>query len=210
MTALALPLSRRRDPLPVARTSGRSDATVEEEERTWILRARRGDRDAFRHLVDRYRDPVYETALRIVRSREDAEEVAQDAFVRAWRALDGFRGESRFSTWLYRIATRCALDAAERVRKRRGREVGAEPEAIEAFAAPAPPETDRLRLERVLGELDPLPRAVVTLHYLRDRPVDEIAEILGLPAGTVKTHLHRSRARMRAVWMRLEAKGGTA
>lgn len=213
MIAFALPFSAIRTllgagsvPLP---RSGES-ARTEDEERAWIRRARGGDGDAFRRLVERYRDPVYETALRIVRSPEEAEEAAQDAFVRAWRALGGFREEARFSTWLYRIATRCALDAAERVRRRRGREEGAPPETLEAFPAPAPPRTDRLLLEKVLGKLDPLPRAVVTLFYLRDRSVEEIAEILDLPAGTVKTHLHRSRARMRRSWMRLEAGGGVS
>jgi RNA polymerase sigma-70 factor (ECF subfamily) len=150
--------------------------------------------------VERHADAVFETALRIVRSREEAEEAAQDAFVRAWRALDGFREEARFSTWLYRIAVRCALDAAARLRQRRDREVAAEPERIERAPAPDRAVTDRRRLERALGRLTAVQRAVVTLFYLRDRPVEEVARILDLPAGTVKTHLHRARGALRRHW----------
>ena len=180
--------------------------TREEEERAWIRRARGGDQDAFRQLVDRYRDQVLETALRIVRSREEAEEVAQDSFVRAWRALEGFREEARFSTWLYRITTRRALDAAARTRKRSDREVGVDPEVLEGAAAPSAAATDLRRLERVLGDLDPTRRAVVTLFYLRDLSIAEVADSLGMPEGTVKTHLHRSRSALRAAWKRLQAR----
>jgi RNA polymerase sigma-70 factor (ECF subfamily) len=170
------------------------------EERAWVRRARGGDSDAYRRLVERHADAVFETTLRIVRSREEAEEAAQDAFVRAWRALDGYREEARFSTWLYRIAVRCALDAAARLRQRRDREVAAEPEQIERTPAPERAVTDRRRLERALGRLTAVQRAVVTLFYLRDRPVDEVARILDLPSGTVKTHLHRARGALRRHW----------
>ena len=78
----------------------------------WVDRARGGDAGAFRMLVERYRTRVYGLCLRIVRSPADAEEVAQDAFVRAWLALPRFRGESSFSTWIYRIAARRAFDRA--------------------------------------------------------------------------------------------------
>jgi RNA polymerase sigma-70 factor (ECF subfamily) len=149
-------------------------------------------------------------ALRIVRSPEEAEEAAQDAFVRAWKALDGFRHEARFSTWLYRIVTRCALDAVRRTRRHTLHETGLEPRMAESLADPAPGAEGgrRLRLERILGELDPVPRSVVALFYLRDLSVDEIGTILDLPAGTVKTHLHRSRAALRAAWLRHEVSDG--
>jgi RNA polymerase sigma-70 factor (ECF subfamily) len=184
------------------------DQERSEEESRWIRGAQSGDPKAFGHLVDRYRHQAYEVALRIVRSPEEAEEAAQDAFVKAWRALEGFRQEARFSTWLYRIATRCALDAARKRKRHLGHEVGWEPEAMESVAAPARNGTsgrELLRLERSLGHLSPLRRAVVTLFYLRDQSVDEIATTLDLPAGTVKTHLHRSRAVLRKAWQEYEA-----
>lgn len=184
-----------------------ADEGRREQESEWIRAARRGDRDAFRRLVDRHRDRAFETALRIVRRREEAEEATQDAFVRAWRALPGFREDARFSTWLYRIVTHRAIDAAEALRRRQTREISAEPELMENRPAPSAstlPEPLLRRLERILGDLEPVPRAVVTLFYLRDCSVNEVAEILDLPEGTVKTHLYRSRRTLRSAWVRCE------
>src|SRR5689334_7538798 len=92
------------------------------EERRLIARAQSGDTGAFRELVDRHRARAYTLALRILRSPSDAEEVAQDAFVRVWTALLGFRGESSFGTWLYRIVARRAFDRAQVLKHRRARE----------------------------------------------------------------------------------------
>lgn len=185
--------------------AGAGSRAADEAEAAWVRDARRGDPDAFRRLVERYGDQAYETALRIVGRPEEAEEAAQDAFLRAWRALPGFREEARFSTWLYRIVTRRALDAARGARRRAEREAAVEPEILEAHPAPAGapgPESAMRRLRPLLERLDPTPRAVVTLFYLRDLSVREVAEILELPEGTVKTHLHRSRAELRRAWTR--------
>ncbi|MFN8180076.1 MAG: sigma-70 family RNA polymerase sigma factor [bacterium] len=183
------------------RAAGRPE---EADELEWIAAAQRGDPDAFRRLVDRYRTLVVELAYRIVRSREEAEEAAQDAFVRAWRALPGFRHEARFSTWLVRIATRRALDAAGTLSRRRTREDPSDPADLDLFAPSADglDGVERRRLWRILGELEPAPRAAVALYYLGDRRVDEVAGILGMPVGTVKTLLHRSRATLRRAWAR--------
>jgi RNA polymerase sigma-70 factor (ECF subfamily) len=187
------------------RPQPREDDRAEEHE--WIVRSRRGDREAFRCLVERYQDPVFETALRIVRTREDAEEAAQDAFLLAWRALGDFREDARFSTWLYRIVTRRALDLAERA-KRRGHEPLAAVESVAASNAGELATTDRARLERILRLLLPIQRAVVTLYYLRELAVDEIAAILSIPTGTVKSHLYRSRATLRELWLRERKRDG--
>src|SRR5436190_3223842 len=96
------------------------------DERALLDRARAGDQVAFRDLVDAHRDRAYGLALRIVRVSSDAEEVAQDAFVRAWLALPRFRGDASFSTWLYRIVARRAFDRAEVLKRRRHRETDAE------------------------------------------------------------------------------------
>ena len=182
--------------------AARADAPATEAE--WVRAARGGDPDAFRRLVDRHRTAVVELCLRVVRSREEAEEAAQDAFVRAWKALPEFRGEAKFSTWLYRIAVRRALDAAIAQRKRRQRENATEPASLDERGAESGPggleDAARRRLWRILGDLEPLPRAAVSLFYLGDRSVGEVAEILTLPEGTVKTHLHRSRAALRRAW----------
>jgi len=122
------------EPLDRSKPAAVDPATAAPGDETLVARARAGDAEAFRGLVDRYRDRVYGLALRIVRSTADAEEVAQDAFVRAWLALPRFRGAASFSTWIYRIAARCAFDRARTLKVRRGREAG-----IEAAAGRPPP-----------------------------------------------------------------------
>src|SRR5258706_4108508 len=98
------------------------------DERRLIARAQSGDTAAFRTLVERHQARAYTLALRIVRSAPDAEEVSQDAFVRVWTALPGFRGESSFATWLYRIVARRAFDPAQGLKNPRGRgHTGAKP-----------------------------------------------------------------------------------
>jgi RNA polymerase sigma-70 factor (ECF subfamily) len=173
-------------------------------EREWIARARDGDRVAFARLVEAHRDRAYALALRIVRSPADAEEVAQDAFVRVWRALPGFRGEAAFATWLHRIVLHRAFDRLEVLRRRRGRETPLEPahDPVDArpVGADAAARTREARLARLLAGLTAPQRAVVTLYYLADRSVEDVAATLGLPSNTVKTHLSRARATMRERW----------
>ncbi len=159
--------------------------------------------------METYRDRAYGLALRIVRSEEDAEEAAQDAFVRVWRALPQFRGESKFSTWLYRVVVRCAYDASARLRARREREEplddgrGSVEGSGPAAAGPDPGARAReRRVARLLEQLTEVQRAAVTLYYYEDQSVEEVARALDLPEGTVKTHLHRARAAMRQAWRR--------
>lgn len=174
------------------------------EERELVARARDRDEEAFRVLVDLHRDRALGLALRITRSRADAEDVAQEAFARAWSALPRFRGESAFGTWLHRIVARRALDRAETLRVRRGRE--AVLDDAERAEAPEPAVArDPLlaaRLERLMAELTPPQRAVLTLFYGHDHAVEDIAVSLGMPENTVKTHLARARAALREAWQR--------
>jgi RNA polymerase sigma-70 factor, ECF subfamily len=176
------------------------------DERVLVARARDRDQEAFRVLVDLHRDRALGLALRITRSRADAEDVAQEAFVRAWAALPRFRGESAFGTWLHRIVARRALDRAETLRTRRGRETVLD-DAERAEAPVLDGERDPLlaaRLERLMSQLTPAQRAVVSLFYGRDHAVEDIAESLGIPENTVKTHLARARAALREAWQREE------
>src|SRR6185295_5097350 len=110
------------DPVMARAFPAHPEAARMSEERRLIARAQAGDTGAFRELVDRHRGRAYTLALRILRSASDAEEVAQDAFVRVWTALPGFRGESSFATWLYRIVARRAFDRAQVLKNRRTRE----------------------------------------------------------------------------------------
>jgi RNA polymerase sigma-70 factor (ECF subfamily) len=182
----------------------RSDPVVDRETE-WVSRAAAGDREAFRALVDAHRDRAYALALRVTRSPADAEEVAQDAFVRAWRALPRFRGEARFGTWLHRIVLRRALDRAGALRRRAAREVVAESAALEALAPAVPAAREPAHaLSGGLARLPERQRAAVALYYGEDRSVEQVAHILGIPENTVKTHLSRARATLRALWQRQE------
>ena len=200
-----------RDPSnPPVETHSAGPAPAPSAEADWIARARTGDERAFALLVDRHRDRAYALALRILRSPAEAEEVAQDAFVRVWRALPAFRGESLFSTWLHRIVVRRSLDRLAVLRRRRGREAALEesPEPRTEDAATDPAARERTaRIERLMDRLTEAQRTVVTLFYHQDRSVEEVARTLGLPENTVKTHLHRARAALRAAWMDEEARG---
>lgn len=184
-------------------------AAAEPDERALLGRARAGDASAYRVLVERHQDRAYGLALRILRSAPDAEEVAQDGFVRAWLALPRFRGESSFGTWLHRIVARRAFDRAAVLKSRRARE-GAEDEAAHVLAGggeAAERAALALRLERLLEKLNEKERAVVTLFYYEGRSVDQVARTLEMPVGSVKSLLSRARAALREGWLREERSG---
>jgi RNA polymerase sigma-70 factor (ECF subfamily) len=153
------------------------------EERDWIARCRAGDARAYRVLVERYQDRAYALAYRMVRSRPDAEEIAQDAFVRAWRAIGDFRGDATFMTWLYRILVRLALDRAETLKNRRAREIVVE-DPEEPVAAAAPDGSVARLLDRLLADCRPLARDA---HALLLRGPAGRGAVLNMPENTVKT-----------------------
>lgn len=174
-----------------------------------VARAVSGDDDAYAALVTRYSDFVYTIVVRVVGNEEDARDVAQEAFVRAYRALGRFRGDAKFSSWLYRIAVNRALTHLKQTRRRPvAMELGEVPH-LERTVAPSvkrsDPARDLARGERaraVRSAVDGLPpqyRTVVTLFYLEERSYKEVAAILGIPMGTLKTYLHRARAMLRQV-----------
>jgi RNA polymerase sigma-70 factor (ECF subfamily) len=197
------------DPDPPSEPVVREAALPEDDrdEAEWVEGARGGDAAAFRRLVERHRDRAYGLSRRMLRSEADAEEVAQDAFVRAWRALPAFRGEARFGTWLHQIVVRLALDRLETLRRRRQREPD-----LEAAVEPAVEGPDHdarlraMRLERMVSKLNHAQRAAVTLYYYEERSVEEVAGILQLPENTVKTHLSRARAALREAWLKADEK----
>lgn len=186
-------------PLAPAATAGAEVLLLE--------RARAGHEDAFRILVERHRGRAYGLALRITRSATDAEDAAQEAFVRAWLALPRFRGEASFGTWLHRIVARRALDRSIEARRREARETSLE--AARELADEAGGERDTLlarRLERLMDRLSAPQRAVVALFYQEDQSVEHIADALGIPENTVKTHLSRARAALREAWLAEEGR----
>lgn len=184
--------------------------TQREAEAALLERCRAGDTRAFEALVEMHQDRAYALALRIVRSESDAEEVAQDAFVKAWLSIREFRGESAFATWLHRIVVRRALDRADSLRARGAREERLDPDragvgnAAAAPDSPRPDDAGSRGMARLMDALPPLQRAALALHYYEDRSVSEIATLLELPEGTVKTHMNRGRAALRLAWTRAE------
>ena len=172
----------------------------EREEAAWLRRAQAGDEAAFRWLLGRYRSRVVRLAAHILRREGEAEDVAQEAFLRAFRRLPGFRGEGRFSAWLFGIAVRLCLD--RRRSARWTREVP-EDDAPASFFSPnsAEDSTDtRLLVGTLLDRLSPPMRAALVLRELEGLDYDEIAATLGVPVGTVRSRLHAARAQFRALW----------
>ena len=187
----------------------RPDPAASDPDLALVARARTGDAAAFRSLVERHRDRAFALAWRLTGQRADAEEVAQDALVRAWRALPSFRGDAAFGTWLHRIVTHVALDRRAVLARRRQRETGVDEAAMEGLALeePVAAEDDRVTARArvaLLAALSEAQRTAVTLHYLEDRPVLEVARAMGVPENTVKTHLSRARAAMRDAFVRGE------
>lgn len=157
----------------------------------WLAgRAARGDADAFEQLVLRYQDRLYTLALRVTLSEPDARDCVQEGLISAWRAIDRFRGDARFSTWIYRIVIRKAYDALDR-RKR----WAAPAETIDVPDAERSPD-DRLDLMAALAVLEPEFRAAVVACDIVGMSMDEAADALGAPPGTVKSRLSRARERL--------------
>jgi RNA polymerase sigma-70 factor (ECF subfamily) len=163
-----------------------------------VSRTKAGDTEAFSELVRRHDRIVYNLAYRFMRDAALAEDMAQDAFLKAYRLLNGFRGDCSFSTWLYRVTCSVCLTELNR-RKRRG-EVELTPQHA-ADAATAPEEaTDTPELiRRCVTKLPDHYAAIVTLYYLQEIPYEQIAEIMEIPMGTLKTWMHRARLQLRKI-----------
>ncbi len=179
------------------------------DDQALVERCRSGDLAAFEPLVEKYRERVWRLAYHYVRDREEAWDVAQEAFVRAWQALPNFRGQSAFYTWLFRIVVNVATDRA-RSRAARGRAFGTEAvpeedwERVLVDPARGPDDTaagaeTRERVRRALDALPPHHRTIIMLSDLEGLSYREIAEVLGIPMGTVMSRLHNARKRLRQV-----------
>jgi RNA polymerase sigma-70 factor (ECF subfamily) len=158
-----------------------------------LLSQRQNDR-AFEVLLQRYQSKVFRLVYSILGNSPRAEEVTQDAFLKIWLALPGYDGRASLSTWIYTIARNTSIShlRAEFYRKTLSLE-----EAPEPFAA-TEPVLSRIEVERLLAGLPEEQREVVVLFYLQERCIEDVATMLDLPEGTVKSHLHRARKAMAA------------
>jgi RNA polymerase sigma-70 factor (ECF subfamily) len=165
--------------------------------------ARAGSEEAFRELVRRFERPVYTLVLRMVHDPGTAEELAQDVFVKAYRRLDTYDPERRFGSWLFKIAHNTTIDhlrksAPDLVSLEAGSEEGGGLAAVLANPGESPEaaaeRSDLARdLERAISALRPEYREAVVLRHQEGLSYEEISEAMGLPLGTIKTHLHRAR-----------------
>jgi RNA polymerase sigma-70 factor, ECF subfamily len=173
----------------------------EDVEAQQIVRAKAGERGAIDWLIARYRARVVRLATHILRRPGEAEDVAQEAFVRAFRNLRSFRNEGRFYTWLYQIVVRTCLD-----RRRLSRWDAETPlddlpvSAEESDGMLADVET-RLVVETLLDQLSPPMRAMLVLRELEGLEYEEIAQVVQIPVGRVKWRLHTARAQFRELWL---------
>lgn len=176
------------------------------KDKNLIERTLKGDNEAFDMLVIRYRDRVFSLAYHMLLNFEEAEDIAQEVFVRAYRSLGKFRQESGFFTWLYRIAVNIVYTQAKKNTRRRVLydEVLKEREYLQpqSFDSPEiPAQSGELRemILRAINQLDHRFRQVIVLKELEGMDVSEVARILGLPEGTVKSRLFRAREDLRHI-----------
>jgi RNA polymerase sigma-70 factor (ECF subfamily) len=166
-------------------------------QRDLVERAMTGDHDAFGELARDSIDRLYVIARLILRDQTRAEDATQEALLAAWRHIRGLRDPDRFDAWLHRLLVNACYREAGRDRRRRSVELHVE--VSDATAPVAVPDlADRDQLERGFRRLDTDQRVVLVLHYYLGLPLDEAAQVLGIPPGTVRSRLHRATTAMRA------------
>lgn len=173
-----------------------------------IKKAKTGDQQAFGELIDLYQHKVYQLCLRMIGNREEAEDLAQEAFLRAYLNMDTYDIDKKFSSWLYRIATNVTID---RLRKKKpdyyldAEIAGTEGMTLYTLLAAEEklPEDQVITLEmqemvqKEIIQLPPKYRSAIVLKYIEDLSLQEISDILNIPVATVKTRIHRGREALR-------------
>ena len=191
-----------------------------EEDRQLVTLALEGREGAYRELLARYERPVFSVVVRMVRDRALAEDLAQEAFIRAFNAIDSYNPRFKFSSWIFKIANNLTID---HLRKRRISTVSIDG-APDATTADAQAQTRLVvesqdenpqqyvenrelggQIETAIGELRPEYRTVVLLRHVEGHTYDEIAQIMEVPLGTVKTYLHRARAELKQLLSAVES-----
>jgi RNA polymerase sigma-70 factor (ECF subfamily) len=154
---------------------------------------------AFERLVELYEVKVFRMAVMFLKDANRAEEVAQDIFLKLWQVLPAYDGRAAPSTWLYTIARNTCLSALRSEVHRKTRPLDSIAEPVATGVAGGSDVLNRIELERCLERLPQIQRDVITLFYLQEKSVDEVARMLDLPEGTVKSHLHRARLALAAM-----------
>lgn len=179
-------------------------------EAQWIADARAGDKNAFANLVERYQKPVYSVCYRMLGTPTAAEDAAQEAFIRAYQALDRYDPTRSFATWLLSIASNYSID---QLRKKKVTILSIDNEKHAWLAPPDPgPNPEKAALEKekqalvqtILGELSDIDRAAVVLQFWHDYSYEEIAETLDISSSAVKSRLFRARKLMAEKWQEMQ------
>jgi RNA polymerase sigma factor (sigma-70 family) len=172
-----------------------------QQDNIYITKVLEGDRNAYAYLVDKYKTMVYSLAMRLVKDREEAEEISQDAFVKAYQSLASFKGKAKFSSWLYRIVYNTAIS---KLRQQPAGRVSLDEsnipdnlytESKQNYETLAAGERKKY-LEKALDSLDVDEKMFVILYYYEERDLDEIATIAGLTKTNTKVKLYRARKKM--------------
>jgi RNA polymerase sigma-70 factor (ECF subfamily) len=177
-------------------------AGLRDEEDRLVAVARDGDRSAFEELVRRTYVDTYTLAVRLTGNEEDARDVVQEAYLRAWKGIRRFRGEARFSTWMYRITANAGYTLVQKRRRRRSESLEAVEEPVEDSLEAQPERAAEATiameaLSRAVQALPPKLRAVVVLKDVYGLPHEAIADELGISVAAAKVRLHRARKRLR-------------
>jgi RNA polymerase sigma-70 factor (ECF subfamily) len=181
-------------------------------ERRLIRRLKERDEAAFRELVEAYRDRVFNMTFRMLGNREEAEDVSQEVFITVFKSIDSFRGDAKFSTWLYRVTANHCKNRIKYLSRRHDRSKAEFDESIErnpAAGSVAPASMGRpdhqvegadleQLIQRLIAELDEDHRILIVLRDVEELSYEEIGQITELPEGTVKSRLHRARLALRA------------
>jgi RNA polymerase sigma-70 factor, ECF subfamily len=175
---------------------GITPAQTEPDDAALVIASQSGDQDAFALLVQRHQRRVFNLIFRMLQHYDEANEVTQETFLAAWQGLGSFRGDARFSTWLYRIAYNCSLKQLELRKRDKALQHAMQEERVngEDQISTGLEVKDRQHVVREhLSQLPAKYRAVLVLRHLQEMTYEEMAEILTMPIGTIKTHLFRAR-----------------
>ena len=187
---------------------------IDIDEKKLLKKAAAGSAEAFEQLVLTYQTPIYNLCLRMTGNPEDAADMTQESFLKAWRSLEGFHFESAFSTWLYRLASNTCLDFLRSVKRRKQfsltmEDADGETQLLD-LPDPAPtPEASLLSAEEsallaaAMRQLDPEQQRILTLRVVNDLSYTEIAAVLDIKEGTVKSRLARARENLRKKLLQL-------
>lgn len=178
------------------------------EEQKLLQRVLDGDDEAFAEIVSLYEDKVYRLCLRMTGNRDDAEDLAQEAFVKAWRGLRFYKQEAAFSTWLYRLTSNVCIDYLRREKRRPTQSLTADDDEKSMIEIPDPAPTPheqaqtrevRQCVAKAMKQLDEEFHLVLTLRVVDELSYEEIAQITDLKVGTVKSRLARAREKLRKI-----------